>query len=86
VKPRRRSFRALVNELVVTGRPWLLAGLATGHSGLAKQLAVLLPRHPLATLLDHRTHVETLLPGRVGGWRRLDERKNADGEPISGAG
>src|SRR5664279_3197289 len=38
----------------------LLAGLATGHPGLAKQLAMLLLGHPLATLLDDRAHVGDL--------------------------
>jgi hypothetical protein len=33
-----------------------LAELATRHARLLQQLAVLLLRHPLATLLDDRTH------------------------------
>jgi hypothetical protein len=39
-----------------TGAAGLLTQLATLHAGLAKQLAVLLLRHPLATLLDYGAH------------------------------
>ncbi len=38
-----------------------LAELATLHAGLAKQLAVLLLRHPLAALLDDGAHTWTFL-------------------------
>src|SRR6476659_4084227 len=46
----------LMNVMLSGPENYLLAGLATGHSGLAQQLAVLLLGHPLATLLDDRTH------------------------------
>src|ERR1700712_4204491 len=42
------------------GRSRSLAELATLHAGLAKQLTVLLLRHPLATLLDDRAHTGAL--------------------------
>ena len=56
--------RALVQ--VEVGKTLLL--VATLVASLAKQLAVLLLRHALATLLDYRTHANLT---RIGGDRRM---------------
>jgi len=42
--------------VVAARRPASLAELATRHTRLLEELAVLLLRHALATLLDDRTH------------------------------
>jgi hypothetical protein len=47
----------------------LLAEFAPLHAGTSQQLAVLLLRHPLTALLDHRTHVGN--PRVLSGIRRL---------------
>lgn len=44
-------------SLTDTGRRVLLAEFPTLHASAAEQLAVLLLRHALAALLDHRPHV-----------------------------
>src|SRR3712207_4694925 len=52
--------------------------VATLHAGLLEQLAVLLLRHPLAPLLDDRTHV--LLPT---SWPRGTDRRGGTGRHAS---
>ena len=59
-----------------TEREGFRTELATLHAGLAEQLAVLLLRHPLAALLDDRTHtsVPSCWEGRAGAPTRRRAR------------